>query len=80
MSDINRDLHGNEVNRRHNHTAKTITTWRYWQIRPNYGGRAPWLSRNFYAPSQSDAFIQARSQWPGADSWECLGSLAREEL
>lgn len=48
-------------------------TWRHWTVRPHYGARRD-TAREFYAPTLMDAFALARSEWPSATTWECLGS------
>ena len=47
--------------------------WRFYTIQAKCEGKVL-AEQMFYAPSESTAFLLARSRFPGATSWECLGS------
>ena len=45
--------------------------WRWYQMRAHGDGLDV---RETYAPDLDNAFAWARSEWPRASAWECVGS------
>lgn len=65
------------ANRNTRPAPQRIANWDTWLMQPGYGprGNAWGMPEPVYAPNLEHAFKLARSFWPTAQSWRCLGAV-----